>query len=485
MDDARIEPVIRPPEARLRAWSEIALLAQVGMEMVWAALWYTGMFESQVRTPWWVVWLVLWGLVAGTFALARLLEATHAPMRLRQAIFLAWIVIYALLSLKIILFSGLRTDLVYLVLAPIRSLSGADTNILPFLHIFLVPILVLRGVALATALPDVRSALLDFQLGLMALLLHGLLYLPGHPGLSSAGLFLFLFLGLLTMSAARIAGVTNFRGGRLARLSPTWVAGILAGALVVVAVGLLLGRLASGGAGELISRVFLLILGLLGLLIVVVLFPLINLIAALIGFIMQRLAGRFPVDMLEGLQKSLMGLQGLAVQFLEQVRPTLHLMRIFIPLIGLGVVVALVLLWLRLRALDLKADPETDTAGLPPGSLLGLLRRLARRMRAGAPRAASPARLIAAARIRRVYADLLTLCDRLGAPRAISLTPLEFLPHAGLLFPERGDDLALITRAYVQVRYGEYPESREEVAQVISAWRLVKKDGARMLKRRR
>ncbi len=79
----------------------------------------------------------------------------------------------------------------------------------------------------------------------------------------------------------------------------------------------------------------------------------------------------------------------------------------------------------------------------------------------------------------------MTLCGRLGSPRAISLTPYEFLPHAGELFPGRDQELALITQAYVRVRYGEYPETREELEQVISAWREVKKDGARMLKRRR
>ncbi len=484
MSDARIDPILRPPETRLRAWSEIALLTQVGMEMVWAALWYTGLFEDQLRAAWWGVWLVLWALIAGTYALARLLENTHTRLRLRQAIFLGWILFGALLSLKLILYPGQRTDLIYLLLAPIRSLSGADANVLPFVHIFLAPLLILRGVALASALPDVRSALLDFQLGLVALLLHGLLYLPRHPGFSSAGLFLFLFLGLLTMSATRIAGVTNFRGGRLARLGPTWAAGILSGALAVVAAGLLIGNFASGFAGELVSRIFLVILGLLGMLVVMLLFPLINVLAALINFIMQTLANRFPADLLANLQKSMSGLQSIAGQIFEGVRPTLHLMRILLPLAGLGAIIVLVLVWLRLRELDLQAEPETDTAGLPAGSLLGVLRRLVRRgLRVSAP--LRPAHILAAARIRRVYAELLALCERLGAPRAISLTPLEFLPHAGQLFPGRAGELDLITRAYVQIRYGEYPESREEVEKVMVAWRSVKKDGARMLRRLR
>ncbi len=400
MNDARIDPLIRPPEVRVRVWNEIALLTQVGMEMVWVALWYTGMFERQVRASWWGVWLVFWALVASTYLMARLLEFLQVRLRLRQVIFLLWIVFSALVTLKLILFIDQRTDLAYLLLAPIRSLSGADANFLPFVHIFFIPLLILRGVALVSVVPDVRSTLLDFQIGLVALMLHGLLYLPRHPNFSPTGLFLYLFLGLLTTSAARISGVTNFRGGRLARLSPTWAAGILAGALVIVAAGLLLGKLASGSVGELIGRGFLLLLGLFGLLLLLLLFPVFNLIAALIVFIIQRLSDRFPSDLFENLRKSLAGIQAQAGQFLDQIGPTLHMARILIPLAGLVGIVILVLIWLRLREVDLRAETETDTSALPPGSLLGLLRRLLRR----GPRARQafrPARLIAAARIRR------------------------------------------------------------------------------------
>lgn len=484
MNEARLASLLHPPETRLRAWNHVSLLAQAGMEMVWAALWYAGLFEHQVRAAWWQIWLIFWGLVTCTFALARLLEWTHARLRLRQGIFLVWILVAAFLSLKAILFTDLRTDLGYLLLAPLRSLSGADANFLPFLHIFLVPLLVLRGVALASAMPDVRSALVDFQMGLAALLLHGLLYLPGHPGFSSTGLFLYLFLGLVTMSAARIAGVTNFRGGRLARLNLAWIAGILAAGLSIVAAGLLLGWLASGFAGELIGRALLLLLGLIGLLLVLLLFPLLNLVVTLIGFILQQLASRFDTNFLQNMQQSLTGLQAFAAQIIERIRPTLHLARILVPLVVLGAVVALVLVWLRLREIDLRATPEADTAGLPPGSLLAALRRLVRRgMGIRAP--VYPARLIAAVRIRRVYADLERLCKRLGEPRAVSLTPNEFLPRAGQVFPGREADLALITGAYVRVRYGEYPESGEEVEAVIRAWRAVRQDGARMLRRHR
>jgi hypothetical protein len=113
---------------------------------------------------------------------------------------------------------------------------------------------------------------MDFQLGLAAILLYGLLFIPLNPRTSAAGLFAYFFLGLLMMSAARISGVANFRGGRLARLGKGWIAGVLASAAAVIVVSLLLGLLASSYAGEILARVVLAILALIGLVIVIILF---------------------------------------------------------------------------------------------------------------------------------------------------------------------------------------------------------------------
>ncbi|HMN61553.1 MAG TPA: hypothetical protein PJ988_14370, partial [Anaerolinea sp.] len=38
MNEARLASLLPPPETRLRAWNHVSLLAQAGMEMVWAAL---------------------------------------------------------------------------------------------------------------------------------------------------------------------------------------------------------------------------------------------------------------------------------------------------------------------------------------------------------------------------------------------------------------------------------------------------------------
>lgn len=483
MDEPTAAPLPQA-DARLRLWNELALIGQAGMETAWAGLWYAAIFEDQMRLPWWGVWLLLWGTVAVTFAMARGMETAHVRIRWRRILFLGWIALAALVTLKLVVFLDVRTDLRYLLEAPVRSLTGANASYLPFLHVLILPLVILRGVLLASALPDVRSMLVGFQTGLVAFLLHGLVFLPSHPRLSAGGLFVYLFLGLLTMSATRIAGVTNFRGGRLARLNVTWGGGLLTGALAVVAAALLLGALSAAYAAEVIASVTLAILGLLGLLVVAVLFPLFNLIAYLIALVMQQMAGLLDLQFLENLKKSLSGLQALAQQIVDRIYPTINVVRVVVPLIALGAIILAVLVWLRLQELDFHARAEEDTAPLSIKGLLGFLGRLARRPRR-ASRAFRPAGILAAARVRRIYASLMALCARLGAPRKASLTPSEFLPQAGALFP--GDEVALeqITRAYLKVRYGEYPESRAEVEQVQAAWKAVQSSGRRKLSQMR
>jgi hypothetical protein len=89
---------------------------------------------------------------------------------------------------------------------------------------------------------------------------------------------------------------------------------------------------------------------------------------------------------------------------------------------------------------------------------------------AGASRLRRRQRLLAAARIRRIYAELMELSEDLGKPRNPARTPLEFLPALNELFPTFEAELAKITQAYLQVRYGELPETRQEVEDVEKAW---------------
>jgi hypothetical protein len=86
-------------------------------------------------------------------------------------------------------------------------------------------------------------------------------------------------------------------------------------------------------------------------------------------------------------------------------------------------------------------------------------------------------RLQAAARIRRIYAELMDLCEDLGQPRPSAITPLEFLPVTEQVFPLYKNDLGEITKSYLRVRYGELPETHQEVEMIEAAWKRVYDQG--------
>jgi hypothetical protein len=89
--------------------------------------------------------------------------------------------------------------------------------------------------------------------------------------------------------------------------------------------------------------------------------------------------------------------------------------------------------------------------------------------------------MLAAARIRRVYSQLMDLGALLGKPRPPAFTPLEYLPRLDQLFPNHAVELRLMTGAYLKVRYGELPEYQEEVERVEAAWKVVQEQGRVML----
>ncbi len=127
----------------------------------------------------------------------------------------------------------------------------------------------------------------------------------------------------------------------------------------------------------------------------------------------------------------------------------------------------------RLLAEDDLADLEAPKKKTAP--LLDLLPSFRKKRRATAKN------LLAAARIRFVYSQLMDLCDRLGKPRPRAITPLEFLPRMDALFPLNHNELQIITNAYIKIRYGELPETDRDVDEVLEAWKTVNDLGKQML----
>jgi hypothetical protein len=76
----------------------------------------------------------------------------------------------------------------------------------------------------------------------------------------------------------------------------------------------------------------------------------------------------------------------------------------------------------------------------------------------------------AALSIRRIYQQMCRAAEGAGYPRPEFQTPYEYLPLLAQVWPENTAATRLITNAFVRVRYGEVPESREELQAIRAAW---------------
>lgn len=73
--------------------------------------------------------------------------------------------------------------------------------------------------------------------------------------------------------------------------------------------------------------------------------------------------------------------------------------------------------------------------------------------------------------VRQIYARMQSLADRRGYPRAPQQTPAEYLAVLSRAMPHMHTDLASITSAYTEARYGPLPASAPAVLAAIEAWK--------------
>lgn len=462
---------------RPQMWSTLAQACLAVMELTLFSLWYQGLFN---RVP--LSWPALFGLLAAvgvvSYALAKGMETLGARLLIRQAIFLAWITLALLGTLRIMIYAGVDIGLRDMVSRPIQFITFEGSEGAAFFHLLVILVLIWRAVSLTGSQVSVYRIQVSFQLGLVLLLIYGIAQAFSHPLEAIIGLFLYLFFALVSMSSARIASLAETRGGRVPRFSAGWLAGILLTGLGVVGLSILAGWLASGQLVTAVIQVFILILTLIATALLWVLTPVLSLLARMV-------VGLF--DLIERISRRAGGIR--LPKFLEDlVIEITKLVEVVIPGIVAGRVVllaALLLLLLvailvSLRFHILRANmKEEENSSTGANQETRLWRKALQRLVPTAAILRSPGQLFAAARIRRIYRQLMTLSQKHGAGRLPSQTPLEFLPRLEELFPAGQEDLGLITRAYVNVRYGEYPETLGEVDDVQRAWDRIRRQARR------
>ena len=304
-----------------------------------------------------------------------------------------------------------------------------------------------RGSWLFRVLPDRGSAGASFQVGLVALALAAWAGGGRYGALGLGWTFAYLAVGLLALAAARGRELGLARDAGARAWSGIFTGLLLVGALTLVGAGLWLAPSLVAAAVEGVDRF----------------------LAALHAF-MLWLAHLFgphqpppvPVEPQPGRSGEMPSIRQLleVPEVVRRVGGALVLIGMALPLIHI-LLRFLAEAWRRLWEPFYVADVSVERwqgegAGLRDAvrRLLWRLGRLLWRGAGGRPLDGDPRGWP----VRLAYRNLLRAGAKRGAPRPAAATAAEHLEALRRAFPDDGDDLVAITRAYERARYGAQPQ---------------------------
>ena len=470
------------------SWQWLAVFGYVLMEMSWVVPWTQSINGAIAAVSQGVLLFISASIVLATIIVMRLANALTLQLGLRR--------ILSVIVLVLALIAGF-----YLMIGTqaVNSFQGLGSqrvnNLSDFLGTipawFWVTIIVValwyRGLLISRERIGPVKVFDDFRLGIVMFGLFALssFIVPLAKTINPTPMIMvFLFAGLVSLVGSRISILGTLRGGSQSPFDRRWLMAILLATILFVVVAYGSAAVVTGQAAlffGLLAGVFLIIGGLL----VTPILLLLYLLSPAVDTVRNSLPTPVATSA-EGMEVVGGGATsgGGFVAWSQNafLSPELRTL-----LIVLGLVVFILLLifsvrWIAIKSRERNEVQETENL-LDNQDLLKFLRQMLRnRLQETASSVRDTTRLTdreraqAADRIRVIYADLLDLSTRLGSPRIASQTPLEFLQNLQSLFPARKAEASVITQAYLKVRYGELPETIEEIRQVEIAWEQLRKE---------
>jgi hypothetical protein len=472
MSDLELQPENRigSRQLSLKWWPQLAVFLLVIVELCWVLPWFRMVMQVTTAAPVWVAALVLGGIMLAAYGLGYVMEA----LRLMKNIQLG--------GFGILLVAGLLLAESWLLQKPAFGAKDGLAKLDPgaVLVLFFVIWMWWRGLTLSQDVLRPTTAWRRFELGLLFFMAYLFIasqvdfYRPGF------GIFvLFLFSGLLAVVFARVSYVGINKGSSKNPFDLRWLGSIFGILGATVTLAALVGSLLTGqyrlfldflaNAIKFLIAVIVFIFGIPGLLISLLIVP-----------IVPWLQGIAPIERVTST------LQSLFRQFDFKEAKSSPPLSVSIQTICFWFLILLLVVVLIARIRRVLQERRNSTTHEPDfllkrGEAREIIRKALQDALNGLAGRFRPARrMMAAARIRRIYAQLMELCEALNCPRPESTTPYEFLPELGEFFTTQTDDLRVITEAYVRVRYGEFPESKAEIDVVESAWQRVLEEGQRL-----
>jgi len=473
---------------KIRYWRELAVFALMVMELSWIVPWYRSLTPATYELTVWRVFFVLLGFLLLANLSTRLMNFLDLKIRIRQGVTLLLIVLSIFIGLKLLLYETEALQFNALLTRPFRAMSDVR-GLIPdeFLVIVVILVVYWRGLSLASKYIDPMSVRSNFYFGLgmfVAYIFLNTLVTGETPG---PMLYTFFVSALIAMGAARIFTITQLRGGAQNPFDLRWFLGILVTTLVIVGLAGTIAWLALDRS-SIIGGIGGMLMGIFGIILLVLISPLI--------FLMERMADSMPQES-NAMQSFIEVLDNLRATFGElannlfdrfDIPSLLNWMQLLKPFLLWGFVIAIslaILFSISRWMINERRSERDDLEGMiDRGDVLSLLRKaiqdrldgLGQSLR-GRSRLGAGQRWLAAAKIRRIYAHMMDLAKKLDIPRPPASTPLEFQPILQDMLPDAKEDVGLITAAYLRVRYGEIPETNEEIEQVEQAWEHVRTTG--------
>ncbi len=449
---------------------EIGLLTPLVLVILgWARYW------SPAAVTLWLLLMMLLPL-----NLVRLMSLLHVSIRGQRRALMGALLLIVLVSWRQLLYTP-AGPLDFDWLRQFAASLGDSGNLIwaRDLSVFLVTLLVWwRGIRLAGRAPEINNVGLRLRLG-------GLIFAPLVVWFASSFLntsvvpfvLMFFLAALMAVALVRAENVEQEQRGTAATLNARWFAVVAGAAATITLLGGVVAAFVSGdslytvlawlsplwramqfGATVAFAVLFELV------------YPAFELLAVLVGYL-----GRF-LALLLGQVAAQLREASILSPLETPVVPTptataAGAARVFtgqavtvVVMLGLIVLVGLALARVYQRATfaartseasrTLAADEEEPGLGRRVLERLGLLRQWR-----------------AAASIRRIYRLMCRAATTAGYPRLEAETPYEYLPTVSRVWPNHAPEVRQITEAFIRVRYGEVPETREELAAIHEAWR--------------
>ena len=472
-------------------WQLVTIIAVMVMNVSWVSLIYKLLVEDNATIG---IPLLFGSMIMAAYLATRVMEFLRLDPPIPQVTLFAILVVAVFLGIWLIIRSINGS-----VLRAEDTLSFSDFSYLATPLVITLAMVVLlwrRGMNLARHPVGPRAVQRDFRLGILVFLVAGVISMRLNYQLPIFEVALFFVFSLLAMSGARLSAISHLRGGVGVPFDRRWLFGIAA---MAVGTTLIIGVIAGFAGNVLAGVVAVLFTGLVSLLAYVfmlIMWPIILLLLPPLTALLEKFALFIQgLGLSEEAEIRPADVEGLIESLAEEtVRPAWidDLNTVLGGILILGVflvIIAFVLTGLRRmsarRKLPSALHPDdVSSIGSLGSALRDAFKIRAEQIAAGLSRLRPGSRMLAAFRIRRIYGKLMNLSEDLGFPRHPSCTPREFLPVLEGHFPSLQTELALITDSYVRVRYGEFPETHEEVEDVETAWLRIQAE-AKQLKRSR